>query len=935
MYTPLFIKSDYALLKSMIKIDDLINFAINNNIKSLALTDDNLHGSYEFYSKCKKNNIKPIIGLEIKIDNNKIVLYAVNYEGYKDLCKIVTLDVLNIQIINNYKENIIPLIPYLSLNIYDSLEHKIKYKTYENKDEINENSIYAKDILYLNKEDALYYKYLRAIDEKLTFKELKDEYLNNYLYLEKDLEFDLTNNFELTNKCNLELPFHLDLLPTFTENPYETLKKECMSGMRMRFGSEIGSKYIERLKYELDVINKMGFSSYFLIVNDYVKYAKENDILVGPGRGSAASSLVSYTLGITEIDPLKYDLLFERFLNPERISMPDIDIDFEDTKRDDIITYLRNKYGTKKVCQIITFGTLGAKQIMQDIARILEIDIKNINKKINATLSLKENLPNIKDLLNKNIQKVYDIALKLEGLKRHKTVHAAGIVISPTNMDEIIPLTKYNENTFLTGLTAEYLEQIGFLKMDLLALKNLSFVAKITKEIGLNFNDIPLNEFNIFQKGLTLGIFQFESKGIISFLKKLKPTTFDDIVSAIALYRPGPIDNIASFIKRKEGLEKINYFHPNLEAILKPTYGIIIYQEQIMLIAKVLANYSLAEADLLRKAMSKKKKTILLDIQKEFIARALKNGYEENLIKQIFSFILKFAEYGFNKAHSVSYAFIASKMAYLKSNYPLIFMKELLNANLAGNDKLSLYINECKLLNIKVMPPDVNTSLVLFTYQDDKLIFPLKGIKNLSIGLVNTIIDNKPYTDIFDFLKKVPLTKEELIILNKAGALTSLNINRKTLNNNLDKLLDYSKIGSLLDDDSLKPIIINETEFKSNEIMAFEAEVFGFYLSKDLLTEKKLTFSSLNIADLKNYFDKYITFVAIIDKVREISTKDNKPMAFLTLSDETDKIEGIVFPSTYEEIKIPKALSLVLIKGKLEKRFDEYQVIIKSIEDIT
>ena len=455
----------------------------------------------------------------------------------------------------------------------------------------------------------------------------------NYLKLFEEVSTkypdDLKNNYKINELCQLELKFNQHLIPHFecpnNYDSYTYLKKLCIRGLKKRFGNQVQRIYIDRLNHELEVINKMGFCDYFLIVWDYVKYAKDQNILVGPGRGSAAGSLVSYLLNITDVDPVKYNLLFERFLNPERISMPDIDIDFEYNRREEVINYCINKYGIKRVAPIITFGTLGSKQVIRDVARTMDVDLKivdYISKMLNSKLSLLENYNQnnqLKSYLDNKplLMKLYKVASKLEGLKRHSSVHAAGIVMSNVDLDEIIPLDKKHEIFYTTGYDMDYLEDIGLLKMDFLGIRNLTLITDVLSDIkkllnvDLKFEQIPLNDpatLAIFTKVNTTGIFQFESEGMKNFLRKLRPTSFEDISAANALFRPGPMQNIDSYIRRKNGKEKIIDIHPDLEDILKPTYGIIVYQEQIMQIASVMAGYSLGEADLLRRAMSKNKK---------------------------------------------------------------------------------------------------------------------------------------------------------------------------------------------------------------------------------------------------------------------------------------------------------------------------------------
>ena len=936
---PLYIKTDNSLLSSLIKIDDLIKYAKNKNINSLAITDDSMYGCIEFYIKCRENNIKPIIGLEI----NNIVLYAINYNGYKNLIKLSTIkskELVDINILRKYSDDLLCIVPYHNLNNYDDYKfYKYLYKGYTNLDEknsINGNKIYLNEVLYLEEKDKDYLKYLYAIKKGVTVNEININKHDNYL-LSYQMYQDETNE-EIIELCNLELPLHQDLLPVYdcpdNLDSFTYLKQLVIIGLKKIFGDRVNKIYLDRLKYELNIIKKMGFCNYFLVVWDYVKYAKENNILVGPGRGSAAGSLVSYCLGITTIDPIKYNLLFERFLNPERISMPDIDIDFEYTKRDDVLKYCINKYGIKKVAPIITFGTLGSKQVIRDVGKCLNMDnrvVDSIAKKIDSKLSLQKNLEQLKQYLNTDeLKRLYKISLKLEGLKRHTSIHAAGVVISKYDLDEIIPLS-YHDNYYITGYSMEYLETIGLLKMDFLALKNLTLLNNVLKEVNLKLEDIPLNDkktIEIFTNVDTIGIFQFESSGMINFLKKFKITNFDDIVAAIALFRPGPMNNIDTYIKRKNN-EKYEIID-SLKPVLSSTYGIIVYQEQIMQIANIMANYSLAEADLLRKAMSKKKEEILLKEKDKFINHSILNGYNKDVASNIYNLILKFAEYGFNKAHSVSYAMIAYKMAYLKAHYYNVFMKNLLSMVIGSEIKTREYINICKL---NILKPNINISDMDYIIYNDSIVYPLTNIK--SVGNVNASIiveerKNGKFKDIFDFISRCKnINKNVLESLNKAGCFENF-INQKTFDENLEILLNYSELGGLLED-SLKPELINMKDYSKQELMNREIEVFGTYLSEHPITSLKSKVNVINLIDIEKYFNKNIRALMYVEQIKKIKTKNNKDMYFIVGSDETKNCEFVLFNNDFCDIILG---SVYIVDGKVERRYDKYQIIINRIKKV-
>ncbi len=955
MITPLNIKTEYSLLSSMIKIKDLIDFALKNNLKVLNITDNNMFGVMEFYNACMKNNIKPIVGLEVSLNGKNFILYAKSFKGYKNLIKI-TSNEKTIAYLEEYASDLICIVPFESKELYELLskiyeEIFISFKNEEERYLIKEeNKLYMNKVLYLNKEDQDYIKYLYGIRDGL--KEPFDFELND-LHLDLDNPLTNENNKYVIDNCNLVLEYEKNLLPIYkcpdNMDSYTYLKKLCIEGLKRIFGSKVGSLYQERLKYELDIINKMGFCNYFLIVYDYVKFAKDNGILVGAGRGSAAGSLVSYLLNITEIDPLKYNLLFERFLNPERISMPDIDIDFEFNRRGEVIDYCIKKYGEKRVAPIITFGTLGAKQIIRDLGRVMNIEIEYLTSFINSELSLIDNYNSNEKLkkflkINDDIRKLYKVAMKLEGIKRHTSIHAAGIVMSEVDLDEVIPLAKNHEEFYITGYSMEYLEKLGLLKMDFLALKNLTLINDTLKDlekdnIQVDLTNVPLNDkrtIEIFKNAKTTGIFQFESTGMMNFLRKYKPDTFEDIVAAIALYRPGPMKNIDSYIKRKNGLEKIDYIDDSLVDILKPTYGIIVYQEQIMQIASIMAGYTLAEADLLRKAMSKKKEEILLAEKEKFINNSIKRGHERIKVEKVYNLILKFAEYGFNRAHSVAYSKIAFEMAYLKAHYYKYFMKNLLTMA-SGSDKTKEYIYECKEAGLEILKPNVLTSENNFKVEELGLRFPLSAIKNIGVTAVNTIIKEREksnYTDIFDFVNRVygkSVNKKTLEALALSGALVTFGYNAKTIVESLDELINYAEIASY-NDEIPKPILEIKKDYTKKELMEAEYQSFGFYLSNHIITEYRAKYNNhLKINEVGRFFNKNIELIVYVDRIKEINTKSNNKMIFITGTDETSKIDIVVFPTVYEDLTNLETGDILIIDGRVEKRFDKYQIVVNKI----
>ncbi len=951
MKSCLSIKTDYSILSSLIKIPDLISYAINNHIAALGIIDDNLSSSMEFILECQKSNIKPLVSLEANYQDSKIYLYAKDEQGLHNLFKINTILLNNPLIINDLKKyinNLIILLPYNSIKLYDELKTItnnifIGYQTKQEKQSaliITNKIIYFNQVLSLTKEDTKYLNYLNMIKDNLTYDTYQDiNYSNNYLHITEDAD-------ELINQVNITISPSKNLIPHYDENikdSFSYLKALSIKGLTKRLNGNVPKEYQERLIYELNVINKMNFVDYFLIVYDYVKYSIKNNIYVGPGRGSAAGSLVTYSLGITAIDPLKYNLLFERFLNPERVTMPDIDIDFDASKRYLVIDYVKERYGSKRVMPIMTYGTLASKQVLLNVSKILNIDISKINKLIDPKKTLKENLTEeIIKILNtdKKIKQVYYESLKLEGLKKHISTHAAGVVISKEDLDDIIPITKSGE-VYLTGYTMNYLESLGLLKMDFLAIKDLTTMAGIIDKLPtkININNIDLNNeevLNRFKTANTTGIFQFESAGMKNFLRKLKPNSFNDLVVALALFRPGPMQNIDSFIKRKEGKEKVEYIVPALEPILKETYGIIVYQEQIMQIFRTIASYKMSEADLIRRAISKKKEKIIIEEKEKFILRAEKNGYSKEISTKIYDLILKFANYGFNKSHSVAYALVGYQMMYLKVIYPKIFYSSLLNINIGSVTKTKEYIDEAKSLNIKIVKPDINTSSYDY-YINNDIIMPLRVIKNIGDVVAKEIYEERkktPYQDFFDFVSRIynkNINTKTIETLIYAGALDSFNQTRNTLLNNIKQALIYAELVSGLDSNLVtKPNLEIYEELPSNELMNKELELFGFYVSNHPASK----YNEIKIMNIKKYFDKTITTVGLLESIKTIKTKNNDTMAFLEISDETGSLSYTLFPNKISYANLLKVGDLLKINGHVEKRYDKYQIIVNKIEKL-
>lgn len=944
MYIPLKVTTDYTLLKSLIKVPNLISFLSEKNIDTCGICDENLYGVLEFYYACKKNNIKPIVGLDVKIDDLNVYLYAMNFDGYKNLLKIHTLKEKNELILDDlsvYKDSILCIVPFKSKELFDKLKFfNNLYISYNNSLErlnaltITSNVLYINDLKALKKDDVLFFAYL----DKLR-KEEVGMYEQNY-YFAPDI--DLGKIDEVISLLNLELEFNKKYIPKYKDNIDSSsfLHDLCFKGLTKRLNGKVPDIYLKRLNYELKIINEMGFVDYFLIVYDYVLYAKRHDILVGPGRGSAAGSLVSYSIGITEIDPLKYNLLFERFLNPERVTMPDIDVDFDALKREEIIEYVRNRYGDKNVALGLTFTTLKSKLVLREIGKLLKINdtlLDNFIKCINGNICLKDNLTNenIKKYLNNynELKKLYNISMHLEGLKKNTSTHAAGVVISSTNLDEIIPI-HYENNTLITGVTMDYLESIGLLKMDFLALKNLTTIKNILDEVGKDaLKNIDLNDkavLNLFCTGKTEGIFQFETNLMRNLIRKLKPSSFNDLVASLALGRPGALEEADEYIARKNGKKEITYIHKDLEPILKDTYGIILYQEQIIAILGKIGGYSLAEADIIRRAISKKKESVINAEKEKFINGAIGKGYDRSVATLIYDLIVKFASYGFNKAHSVAYARISYDMAYLKVKYPEYFIIEMINNK--DNEKFAKLVLFLKNKGIKLEKPDVNLSHNKFYISGKELIMPLWQIKGIPENLSEKIIENRKdeYTDFFDFVcknKKI-LNENILNTLIKAEALRSFNLNERTLVENIAVALNFAEI----DDELIKRPVIIELDDYSDEVKRNnELESFGYFITNHPASKYQ---NVMKLEMIEKYLFKNIKCVVLVNRISNIKTKKNENMAFISASDETGTCDFTIFPKNMNLINDLKIGDLVEINGNVSKRFDKVSIIVNNIKKV-
>ncbi|PWA11121.1 DNA polymerase III subunit alpha [Pueribacillus theae] len=1022
-FTHLRIHSEYSLLESACRLEKLVAQAKRLGFNSLAITDKNvMYGTIPFYKACRKAEIKPIIGLEANVMTSSVkngrsyplVLLAKNEIGYRHLLKISSqiqlkeneqTKAIHIETLSNYTEGIFALsagldgeigqcllheeydqalgIANLFKRIFDKEHFFLEIVDHGLPEEAKVNKLTARlaekigaplaatnNVHYVEKGDAIAYEALLAIKRGTGLLSINNAefYLKSTEEMAEALEDNyfeaMENSAKIADECILTLSLGKPILPKFPLPPHisskEALRNLCFQGLQARY-NDVTNEIIERIEYELSVIDDMGFNDYFLIVWDFMKYARDNGILTGPGRGSAAGSLVAYVLYITHVDPMKHELLFERFLNPERVSMPDIDIDFSDTRRDEVIEYVGRKYGKEHVAQIITFGTLAARASVRDAGRLLDVEQKTIDQLakripsrqgITLEKAFKES-PELEKLINRSedAKKVFELACKIEGFPRHSSTHAAGVVISEKPLTDVIAIRAGHENIALTQFPMEDLEEIGLLKMDFLGLRNLSLIEDILHNIEkstgrkLQLDMIPYNDqktFDLLSAGDTTGIFQLESSGMRQVLTNLKPSEFEDIVAVNALYRPGPMENIPAYIAAKHGKRRVSYPHPDLEPVLKKTYGVIVYQEQIMQIASMMAGFSLGEADLLRRAISKKKRDILEKEREHFVAGCVKNGYGEHMAVDIYNLLVKFANYGFNRSHAVAYSMIAYQLAFLKANEPVAFFAALLSSVIGNQEKLASYISELRRKGIEIYPPSINKSHAFFTMDKGGIQFGLLAIKNVGLQAINEIIKNRrqlgDYKDLFDLCRRVSLknvNKRTLESLILSGAFDEFGVERGSLLATLDDALEdaekeqknANQIGFFKPDES-GFTYVDVPPLSEDERLAHEKEVFGFYLSghplqrySNLLWQFPHTF----LSDLKNIPNVNSVRVAVmVENVKPIKTKKGDQMAFLKGSDHSGEAEIVVFPKVFSkinEILTPEAL--LYIEGKVENKGED------------
>lgn len=1015
MFQYLYVQTEYSILQSACKIKPLIEKLKEQHLHSCAIVDEGtMYGTIKFYQECNKNNIKPVIGLKVKYHyndkTNNIVLLAINNFGYQNLMKIssrlqLTNNNIDFEYLQKTTMGLIAILPYeesivqkylerndaknaiqtleLLREIYSDFYIGLGIKSITNSNFIdnyfkllknyNYQFVALPKVSFINESDYDAYTTLKAIKNNGVLVEGIENDKNNYLHDVKSVEtiyynhYDmLENTSKISNMCNVQIEFGKYQLPLYESglDSFAYLKELCSIGLEKRMQNFEYSydkrKYYDRLNYELNVINEMGFSDYFLIVYDYVKYAKKNNIFVGPGRGSAPASLVAYSLGITEIDPLYYNLLFERFLNKERLSMPDIDIDFPDDRRDEVIRYVGKKYGKNRVAHILTFGTFKIRQAINDCARVFKLNdvkTKEIYKHLQAvnTYKVYDN-PSLKTLIEassdlqllmnnyEDINKVLTIACKIQDIPRNISTHAAGIVITKFDLVNYTPLDEGLDEIYQTQYEAKDLEALGLLKMDFLGLKNLTNIAKTIELIRKDIPDftLPKNEndydtYKMMREGDLTGVFQLESAGMRKVIMQLKTSTFDDITHALALYRPGPMDIIPSFIRRKFNEEKVEYPHKDLEPILKETYGMIVYQDQIMLIACKFAGYTLGRADILRRAVSKKKKEVLEQERINFVESSVNRGYSSDTANMIYDYIVKFADYGFNKAHSVAYAKIAYLTAYLKCHYFAYYMSTLMTSFMGSSSEMLEYTKEATKKNVEVLNPNIKLSTDEFEVIKGKIYFPLSIIKGLGEIKTKQCIEERTKAQFKGYEDFVERTKDFLAIsllenIIYSGALDDFGLTKKAMIENLKSIIDRSNYGFIKD--MIKTDYTDE-EFSYGILQEKELEVIGINIKYNFYQQFASFYSKYNLVKIANLSEnKEARTIGTVKRVRETKTKNNETMAFVEITDDTSNIEIVLFPMIYQQIGKLQNGMILMISGKTQKRMT-LQIIVDRFKIIS
>ena len=1006
-FAPLHIVSGYSFLQSGLTIEKIARGIKSNDYFGAGLSDMEIMYGLPHFVKTMESMKKPfVIGEEIVLEDKFICLYVISEEGYRNLVDINTSiqkGELSLTILKDHKDGLVAVLQttrgwfkehfseedsifrkelmnlssiysenfYLGIEVTSKEEVAFANRIRKFANEYTYQCIAFPRIRYEKKDDAIIINMVSAIanDVKLEVKKaIGQEYFmkeEDYIKIYSKVEMENTVKVVKSSTFNFNQKrgelLHYPVSDSKDELSMICNEKLCKLGIN-------DEKHVERLNHELDVIFSMGYADYFLIVMDYVNYAKTHDILVGPGRGSSAGSLVAYLLNITEVDPLDYDLQFERFLNPYRKTMPDIDVDFMDTRRDDMVQYMRDKYGANRVCNIVTFQTIGAKQSLRDVGRIYNFPSHHIDllskRLTNKDYGLRDSyrkLPDFKSLVDSDpyYLEIVSLASKIEGLPRQSGLHAAGVVLDDKPLEKSIPVSILMDN-YVSQYEMEFLEEQGLLKMDFLSLSNLTIIKNCVDMINTRHKDahlipdqIPYDEkeiFDLISQNKTLGLFQIETTQMRHSISTLKPSSFDDVVALLALGRPGPMKYIPNYAKRKEGKEKFTYVSEDLKEILAPTYGIIVYQEQINMIATKMAGFSLGEADIFRRAVSKKDKDKILSSEKQFISGALKNGYSKEVATKAFNDILKFAEYGFNKSHSVVYAIIACRMGWLKVHYPLEFYTALLGGSYATSDsKFNEYIAEMNSSGIKMLPPSINYSSYNFLIKDNNILFPLTGIKDISIVTMEKIESERKknglFTDFFNFVLRMfayKINENQLNSLISAGAFDELHNSRESLRHTIKSALQYAEINQT--DDGQMTIGIELVDKPSIKVceddplenLDKEYEVLGVMLSDNPLRYKQEVLKEKGVMPIVDAKEENEALVAgIVKSKKVINTKKGTQMAFVKIFDESGDIEITIFPKEYSECSsLLEKNNIVIIKERRQFGKEEVSYIAESINKL-
>ena len=1021
-FTILQVTSGYSLLKSTIDLYKYVMTAKSLGYQKLSLTDDGvLHGAIEFYNLCRNQNIAPIIGCVFQYKQwrnaevlSQMIVYAKDEIGYQTLIELSTQYQMSkvvsknmeqrIKDASNHLQIVFPqensewalecsngevafqrwlfeaeerYFPNVHLGIESNQALPISLEQLEEwGQDFSMKLLPFVKTFYLKAEDDFSYRVLKAIGDGETLSTTQAEVSGQY-YLQDEktltqhwstvLEGKLVRQLqEFVDSLKWELSKHELLLPKFKtpegKTSQEYLQEICHQSLKDK--ELIKGEYQSRLNYELSIIHQMGFDDYFLIVWDIMKYAHEAGIQTGPGRGSAAGSLVSYLLNITKVDPIKYQLLFERFLNPERYTMPDIDLDFPDNRREAILDYVRRTYGENHVAQIATFGTFGSKQALRDVCRVLGLTTvqagewsKAIPNQLGINLKTAyEQSKSLQTLVSRSPknQLIFETACRIEGLPRHLSTHAAGVVLYDKPLTDVIPLIYKDQQMPITQYTMKYVEQIGLLKMDFLGLTNLSILhdsIELTKSIyqqNISLNEIPLDDektLELFQMADTNGIFQFESDGIRRVLKKLRPTNLEDIAAVNALYRPGPMEQIDTFIKRKHGQEVVKYPHPILESILQSTYGVMVYQEQVMQVTSQMAGFTLGQADILRRAIGKKDGKVIEEEKAHFIEGAIEKGIDVASATKVYQYIERFANYGFNRSHAFAYSLLAYQLAYFKTHYPRAFYTAILRFVGDRSPKLQTYFIEAKQRGISIKNPSINTSLEEYTATIDGIFIGLNAIKGLRRDFIQEILtqrkQNGPFIDFMDFAFRIGkrfCKKEVLEALIDAGAFDELGKNRATLRATIDAVIESVKFhGSNLSlelNEEMYPKYFEEEDGNIIERIEREIAVLGFPVSAFPTEPYEILYKEQKVNRISSIYEsKQVSVLGILKNIRKTRTKKGEPMAFGTIQDETGEMEFVVFSEVYPLVfSLLEENQLVLLKGKSRKNIQsKWQVQVQQV----